>query len=60
MPMVILVVQDTDNGAINVKMQMEPATPASTSDFTPAQRLAAVALNAIEGAMADGTVFQQS
>jgi hypothetical protein len=50
MAMILITVQDLNDG-VEVKLSMEPATPGSLVEFTPAQRMAAVALNAIEGAI---------
>lgn len=53
MAIIIITVQDTAEGSVDVRMITDPVvTPDhGPEDFTQAQRMGAVALNAIQGAL---------
>jgi hypothetical protein len=51
MAIIIITVQDTPEGSVDVRMISEPHVVPDQSDFTQAQRMGAVALNAIHGAL---------
>ncbi len=51
MALIILTIQDDPEGNVTVNMQMEPAVPQGTTTFTNAQRMAAVALNAVNSTL---------
>jgi hypothetical protein len=49
MAMILITVQDLADGNVEVKMHAEPPVYSDQDSFTDAQRMAAVALNAIHG-----------
>jgi len=51
MAIIIITVQDTPEGSIDVRMHSEPFVSPGQTDFTQAQRMGAIALNAIHGAL---------
>lgn len=51
MAMVIITVQDMPDGNVDVRMNSEPIVTPGQTEFTDAQRMGAVALNAIHGAL---------
>lgn len=51
MAIIIITVQDTAEGSVDVRMVTDPPVVAGQQDFTQAQRMGAVALNAITGAL---------
>ena len=51
--MIIITVQDLADGNVEVKMNAEPPVYSDQPTFTDAQRMGAVALNAIHGAIQD-------
>lgn len=51
MALIILTIQDDPEGNVTVNMQIEPAVPQGTTEFTNAQRMAAVALNAVNSTL---------
>ena len=53
MAMILITVQDLADGNVEVKMHAEPPVYSDQDSFTDAQRMAAVALNAIHGAIQD-------
>ena len=53
MAMILITVQDMADGNVEVKMQAEPPVFSDQDSFTDAQKMGAVALNAIHGALQD-------
>jgi hypothetical protein len=53
MAMILITVQDLADGNVEVKMHAEPPVYSDQDSFTDAQRMAAVALTAIHGAIQD-------
>lgn len=53
MALIIITVQDTKEGSVDVRLNTEPAIDPDKLpiDFTMAERMGAVALNAIHGAL---------
>jgi hypothetical protein len=51
MAIIIITVQDTPEGSVDVRMNSEPFVLPGQKDFTQAQRMGAVALNAITSAL---------
>lgn len=51
MAIIIITVQDTHEGSVDVRMISEPMVSPDQSEFTTAQRMGAVALSAITGAL---------
>lgn len=51
MAIIIITVQDTAEGSVDVRMISDPPVSAGQSEFTTSQRMGAVALNAITGAL---------
>lgn len=51
MAIIIITVQDTAEGSVDVRMITDPVVVPGQQDFTQAQRMGAVALNAITGAL---------
>lgn len=51
MAIIIITVQDTAEGSVDVRMITDPVVAPEQSEFTQAQRMGAVALNAIQGAL---------
>lgn len=51
MAMILITIQDLPKGDIDVRMHSEPPVLPSQTEFTDAQRMGAVALNAIRGAL---------
>lgn len=55
MAIVIITVQDTAEGSVDVRMQTDPPVKSGQDEFTQAQRMGAVALNAIQGALEEAS-----
>ena len=53
MAMILITVQDMPDGNVDVRMHSEPHVLPGQVEFTDAQRMGAVALNAIHGALQD-------
>lgn len=51
MAIIIITVQDTPQGSVDVRMITDPPIQPGQTEFTQAQRMGAVALNAIQGAL---------
>lgn len=51
MALIILTIQDDPEGNVTVNMQIEPAVAPGATRFTNAQRMGAVALNAINSTL---------
>lgn len=51
MALVLILVQDMPDGTVSVRMSNEPHIEPGKTTFTPAERMGAVALNAIYGAL---------
>jgi hypothetical protein len=51
MAIIIITVQDTAEGSVDVRMVTDPIVTPGQEDFTTAQRMGAVALNAITGSL---------
>ena len=51
MALVLITIQDTADGHVDVRMNSEPLVEPGQTEFTQGQRMAAVALNAIQGAL---------
>lgn len=51
MSMVIITIQDMPDGTVDVRMNSEPIVKPGQTEFTQAQRMGAVSLNAIKGAL---------
>lgn len=51
MAIIIITVQDTAEGSVDVRMITDPPVAPGQVDFTQSQRMGAVALNAIQGAL---------
>ncbi|WP_288076447.1 hypothetical protein [Pseudomonas sp.] len=51
MAIIIITVQDTAEGSVDVRMVTDPVVTPGQTEFTTAQRMGAVALNAITGAL---------
>lgn len=51
MSIIIITVQDTAEGSVDVRMITDPVVTPGQTEFTTAQRMGAVALNAITGAL---------
>jgi hypothetical protein len=51
MALVIIAVQDMPDGTVSVRLNIEPHPTPEPREFTPAERMGAVALNAIHGAI---------
>lgn len=47
MPLIIISIQDTPDGNVDVRLNHEPPVPPEQESFTQAQQLGAIALNAI-------------
>lgn len=52
MALLIISVQDLPDGTVSVRLTNEPAVNPGQTTFTPAERMGAVALNAIHSALA--------
>ena len=55
MAIIIITVQDTPEGSVDVRMNSEPHVAPGQTEFTQAQRMGAVALNAIQGALEESS-----
>jgi hypothetical protein len=55
MAIIIITVQDTPEGSVDVRMNSEPFVAPGQAEFTQAQRMGAVALNAIQGALEESS-----
>jgi len=53
MAIIIITVQDTAEGSVDVRMITDPIVHPGQTEFSTAQRMGAVALNAITGALED-------
>ena len=53
MALIVITVQDLPDGNVEVKMHAEPPVQGGETEFTDAQRMGAVALNAIHGAISE-------
>jgi len=51
MAIIIITVQDTAEGSVDVRMITDPVVTPGQTEFSTAQRMGAVALNAIQGAL---------
>jgi len=51
MAIIIITVQDTAEGSVDVRMITDPPVQPEQKEFSQAQRMGAVALNAIQGAL---------
>lgn len=51
MSLVVITLQDMMDGTVSVRLNTEPHVAPGTTDFTPAERMGAVALNAVQGAL---------
>lgn len=51
MALLIISVQDLPDGTVSVRLTNEPTVKPGQTTFTPAERMGAVALNAIHGAL---------
>lgn len=51
MALLLISVQDLPDGTVSVRMNNEPPVSPGQTTFTPAERMGAVALNAIHGAL---------
>lgn len=51
MSLVVITLQDMMDGTVSVRLNTEPHVPPGQTDFTPAERMGAVALNAVQGAL---------
>lgn len=51
MSLVVITLQDMMDGTVSVRLNTEPHVTPGTTDFTPAERMGAVALNAVQGAL---------
>jgi hypothetical protein len=51
MAIIIITVQDTAEGSVDVRMITDPVVQPEQTEFSQAQRMGAVALNAIHGAL---------
>lgn len=51
MPIIIITVQDTAEGSVDVRMVTDPPVHPGQSEFSQAQRMGAVAINAITSAL---------
>lgn len=51
MAIIIITIQDTAEGSVDVRMITDPPVQAGQAEFTQAQRMGAVALNAVQGAL---------
>ena len=51
MALLLITVQDMPDGTVSVRLHNEPAVSPGQSTFTQAERMGAVALNAIHGAL---------
>lgn len=53
MALIIITIQDTKEGSVDVRLNTEPAVDGNKlpSEFTQAERMGAVALNAVHGAL---------
>lgn len=51
MAIIIITVQDTAEGSVDVRMITDPPVQPGQEEFTQSQRMGAVALNAIQGAL---------
>lgn len=51
MSLLIISVQDLEDGTVSVRMVNEPPVTKGQTTFTQAERMGAVALNAIKGAL---------
>lgn len=51
MALLIISVQDLPDGTVSVRLTNEPTVNPGQTTFTPAERMGAVALNAIHGAL---------
>ena len=55
MAIIIITVQDTAEGSVDVRMITDPVVVPGQQDFTQAQRMGAVALKAITGALEEAS-----
>lgn len=51
MALLLISVQDMPDGTVSVRLNNEPPVEPGQTTFTPAERMGAVALNAIQGAL---------
>ena len=51
MALLMITVQDMPDGTVSVRLSNEPHVTPGQTTFTPAERMGAVALNAIHGAL---------
>ena len=51
MAIIIITVQDTAEGSVDVRMITDPVVVPGQAEFSTAQKMGAVALNAIQGAL---------
>ena len=55
MAIIIITVQDTPEGSVDVRMHSEPYVDPGQTEFTQAQRMGAVALSAIQGSLEESS-----
>jgi hypothetical protein len=53
MAIIFISVQDTAEGSVDVRMMTDPIVTPGQKEFTQAQRMGAVAINAIQGALSE-------
>lgn len=53
MALINILIQDLPDGVTDVRMIAEPRVTGEETEFTTAQKMAGVALNAIQGALAE-------
>jgi len=53
MAIIFITVQDTAEGSVDVRMITDPIVTPGQEEFTQAQRMGAVAINAIQGALSE-------
>ena len=51
MALILISVQDLPDGTVSVRLSTEPLVESGKTNFTQAERMGAVALNAIHGAL---------
>lgn len=51
MAIIIITIQDTAEGSVDMRMITDPVVAPGQTEFTQAQRMGAVALNAVQGAL---------
>ncbi|MDY7579380.1 hypothetical protein RGU70_13760 [Herbaspirillum sp. RTI4] len=57
MALIVITIKDQPDGSVSVQLTDEPACTPDQKDFTPAQHIGAIALNAVDKEIREPKVF---